>query len=334
LTGVRAVIAFSLKGKLERVTLPPVFTVGRAPSSDLVIDHPFVSALHCTFFLEPKGVALVDHESSNGTIRNGARIHGKAPLEGGDVIEIGPVVMTLSLVEDDPVTAGAATVPRPAMMLGLAMKTQTERPPEVRAVIEVVDGGRRGDARFSFRDAVATRAGTVAIAGDLTPCKDDGEVLGALRRELRALATAGARPGAIAIALSHLLRARERSAQLVIACIEAGSSRAIWVNAHQGGPSIVRGDGSLLRLEGERATTPLGSSDEPEAPEEQTFLEPGSVLVIPSSTLVSTLRTLWDLDRPFLPKERRAAAVAIWLTNQAVRTAEGGSAVCIEISSA
>jgi hypothetical protein len=329
---VRAVIAFNLHGKLERVTLPAVYTVGRAPSCDLPIDHAFVSALHCTFFLEHHGVAVVDHESSNGTIVNGAQVRGKAILAGGDVIEVGPVVFTLTFLDDEPMEAEARTAPRPAMMLGLAMKTQTEMPPKVRTVIEVVDGPRRGEARLAFRDAVATRSGTIAVAGDLGPCKDDGEVLGIVRQELRALASGGARPGAIAIGISQLLRAHERTAQLIVARIEPLSTRVIYVNAHQGGPCIIRTDGTLVRLDAERATTPLGSSPEPNAPEHEARLEAGSVLVLPSTALVNVLRMLWDLERPFLPKERRASAVAIWLTNQAVRSKEGGSAVCVEIA--
>lgn len=67
--------------------------------------------------------------------------------------------------------------------------------------------------------------------------------------------------------------------------------------------------------------------------EHQTRLEPGGVLVLMSALLVSTMRTLWDLERPHWPKDRRASAVAVWLTNQAVRGGEGGSAVCIEITS-
>jgi hypothetical protein len=218
------------------------------------------------------------------------------------------------------------------MMLGLAMKTQTEMPPKVRTVIEVVDGPRRGEARLAFRDAVAARGGMVAVAGDLGPCTDDGEVLGMIRRELRALAAAGARPGAIALGISSLLRAHQRTAQLIIARIEPLSTRIVYVNAHQGGPCIVRGDGTLVRLEQERATSPLGSVAEPDAPEHEERLETGSVLVLPSTALVNVLRLSWDLERPFLPKERRASAVAIWLTNQAVRNKEGGSAVCVEIA--
>lgn len=330
---MRAVISFNLHGKLERVTLPSVYTVGRGPSCDLPIDHAFVSALHCTFFLEPHGVAVVDHESSNGTIVNGAQVRGKAILAAGDVIEVGPIVFTLGFIEEEAMQAEAKTAPRPAMMLGLAMKTQTEMPPSVRTVIEVVDGPRRGDARLAFRDAVATRGGTLAVAGDLGACTDDGEVLGAMRRELRALAAAGARPGAIAIGLSALLRSRDRTAQMIVARVDPTSTRVTWVNAHQGGPCIVRGDGTLLRLDDERATVPLGSKGGDEkVPEHETRLERGSVLVLPSTALVNVMRMLWDLERPFMPKDRRAAAIAIWLTNQAVRGKEGGSAVCIEIS--
>src|SRR5204863_3365278 len=65
---VRAQLTYDLDGRRGDVSLPSVYTIGRSPTCDLVLDHLFVSNVHCTFILEPHGVALIDHESSNGTL--------------------------------------------------------------------------------------------------------------------------------------------------------------------------------------------------------------------------------------------------------------------------
>jgi len=67
-------------------------TIGRAPSSDLLLVDPFVSRSHARICAEGPGHVLLDAGSSNGTALNGAPIRGAAALSPGDRIGVGPVV--------------------------------------------------------------------------------------------------------------------------------------------------------------------------------------------------------------------------------------------------
>jgi len=67
-------------------------TIGRAPSSDLLLVDPFVSRSHARIRAEGPGHVLLDAGSSNGTALNGTPIRGAAPLSPGDRIGVGPLV--------------------------------------------------------------------------------------------------------------------------------------------------------------------------------------------------------------------------------------------------
>lgn len=95
-------------GRVRAMPLAPCTTVGRDPSSDLVIDHPDVSRKHLTLHVDADGATLEDH-SSNGTTVSGARARGVTRLADGDVIRAGPAPTSLTL-HLRPGTAGAVTV--------------------------------------------------------------------------------------------------------------------------------------------------------------------------------------------------------------------------------
>ena len=63
-------------------------TIGRAPSSDIVIDHPTVSAQHARLTKSPSGYRIKDLESTNGTQTNGVSI-SDAQLKDGAEIRFG-----------------------------------------------------------------------------------------------------------------------------------------------------------------------------------------------------------------------------------------------------
>jgi pSer/pThr/pTyr-binding forkhead associated (FHA) protein len=63
-------------------------TIGRAPSNDIVIDHPTVSAQHARLTKSPSGYHLKDLESTNGTQINGVSI-SDAQLKDGAEIRFG-----------------------------------------------------------------------------------------------------------------------------------------------------------------------------------------------------------------------------------------------------
>jgi pSer/pThr/pTyr-binding forkhead associated (FHA) protein len=67
-----------------------VITIGRAPSNDVVIDDPTVSAQHASLTKSPSGYRLRDLGSTNGTQINGVSIT-EAELKEGSEIRFGYV---------------------------------------------------------------------------------------------------------------------------------------------------------------------------------------------------------------------------------------------------
>jgi pSer/pThr/pTyr-binding forkhead associated (FHA) protein len=77
-----------------RIAPGAVRTIGRAPTSDFVVDAPLVSRLHCRLTAYDDRVELVDLSSTNGTKVNGA-IAANADLREGDRLSVGRVDLTL-----------------------------------------------------------------------------------------------------------------------------------------------------------------------------------------------------------------------------------------------
>jgi pSer/pThr/pTyr-binding forkhead associated (FHA) protein len=77
-----------------RIAPGAVRTIGRAPTSDFIVDAPLVSRLHCRLTAYDDRVELVDLSSTNGTKVNGA-IAAKADLRDGDRLSVGRVEFTL-----------------------------------------------------------------------------------------------------------------------------------------------------------------------------------------------------------------------------------------------
>jgi len=75
--------------------LGPVI-VGRSPSSDIVVDEPYVSATHARFTLQGPALVLEDLNSTNGTLVNGHPINQPVTLRDGDEVQIGDAIMRVS----------------------------------------------------------------------------------------------------------------------------------------------------------------------------------------------------------------------------------------------
>ena len=75
--------------------LGPV-VVGRSPSSDIVINEPFVSATHARFTLQGPALVLEDLKSLNGTLVNNHPIDQAVTLRDGDEVQIGDTIMRVS----------------------------------------------------------------------------------------------------------------------------------------------------------------------------------------------------------------------------------------------
>lgn len=75
--------------------LGPV-VIGRSPSSDIVVDEPFVSATHARFTLQGPALVLEDLQSTNGTMVNGHLIDQPVTLRDGDEVQTGDTIMRVS----------------------------------------------------------------------------------------------------------------------------------------------------------------------------------------------------------------------------------------------
>lgn len=81
----------SLRG-LHVDILGPV-VIGRSPSSDIVIDEPYVSATHARFTIQGPALVLEDLGSTNGTMVNGHIIEQPVTLRDTDEVQVGDVIM-------------------------------------------------------------------------------------------------------------------------------------------------------------------------------------------------------------------------------------------------
>ena len=81
----------SLRG-LHVDILGPV-VIGRSPSSDIVIDEPYVSASHARFTIQGPALVLADLGSTNGTMVNGHIIEQPVTLRDTDEVQVGDVIM-------------------------------------------------------------------------------------------------------------------------------------------------------------------------------------------------------------------------------------------------
>ena len=79
-------------GRTEKHILSKnVVYVGRAPSNDIVLNFPTVSAQHLRLDVTSSGIRVTDLGSTNGTQLNGRHIPPNAaqPLQPGDVMRVG-----------------------------------------------------------------------------------------------------------------------------------------------------------------------------------------------------------------------------------------------------
>ncbi|ERI06342.1 FHA domain-containing protein [Atopobium sp. oral taxon 810] len=75
--------------------LGPV-VMGRSPSSDIVIDEPFVSATHARYTLQGPALVLEDLQSTNGTLVNGHPVDQPVTLRDEDEVQVGDAIMRIS----------------------------------------------------------------------------------------------------------------------------------------------------------------------------------------------------------------------------------------------
>ncbi|MBP47750.1 MAG: GGDEF domain-containing protein [Myxococcales bacterium] len=68
------------------------FSIGRDPSSDIVLESDSVSRRHARIEPDRAGHCIIDNESTNGTYLNEVVVSGEAQLRSGDYIQIGEAI--------------------------------------------------------------------------------------------------------------------------------------------------------------------------------------------------------------------------------------------------
>jgi hypothetical protein len=75
------------------VPLGPEVLIGRAATCQLPLDDTYVSSVHARVTAGHDGLGIEDLGSTNGTYVNSQRVHGSAPLRGGDLIQVGNTML-------------------------------------------------------------------------------------------------------------------------------------------------------------------------------------------------------------------------------------------------
>ncbi|HEY4897236.1 MAG TPA: FHA domain-containing protein [Solirubrobacteraceae bacterium] len=79
--------------------------IGRSLAADVRFDDPTVSRRHALIVRQPDGVRLLDDRSLNGVFVNGARIDGRALIDGDEIIIGRYRLRFFSVAADTPSTA-------------------------------------------------------------------------------------------------------------------------------------------------------------------------------------------------------------------------------------
>src|SRR5687768_12216458 len=78
--------------KLDKVRT----TIGRSSRNDVCVSDPFASRFHIEVRRDDSDFTVVDLGSANGTLLNGKRLAGQAPLQPGDELRIGETLISLA----------------------------------------------------------------------------------------------------------------------------------------------------------------------------------------------------------------------------------------------
>jgi pSer/pThr/pTyr-binding forkhead associated (FHA) protein len=79
-----------LKGTPGAAAIERIWTIGRSPQCDVVVDESGVSRHHCRLIQADQGIFLEDLSSQNGTYLNGRRIASRVAVCRADAIRLGP----------------------------------------------------------------------------------------------------------------------------------------------------------------------------------------------------------------------------------------------------
>jgi len=81
----------------QRFDLIGGLSVGRSKDADVRIEDRYASGIHARVFSREGRFYVEDMNSTNGTLLNGATLHGEAELIDGDTVEIGDTTFRLEV---------------------------------------------------------------------------------------------------------------------------------------------------------------------------------------------------------------------------------------------
>ena len=98
--GVEGWLVVERGGGLERdqrFDLIGGLSIGRSKEADVRIDDRYASSIHARVFSREGRFYVEDMGSTNGTLLNGATLHGEAELIDGDTVQIGDTTFRLEV---------------------------------------------------------------------------------------------------------------------------------------------------------------------------------------------------------------------------------------------
>ena len=81
----------------QRFDLIGGLSIGRSKEADVRIDDRYASSIHARVFSRESRFYVEDMNSTNGTLLNGATLHGEAEIIDGDSVQIGDTVFRLEV---------------------------------------------------------------------------------------------------------------------------------------------------------------------------------------------------------------------------------------------
>ena len=81
----------------QRFDLIGGLSIGRSKEADVRIEDRYASSIHARVFSREGRFYVEDMNSTNGTLLNGATLHGEAELIDGDTVQIGDTIFRLEV---------------------------------------------------------------------------------------------------------------------------------------------------------------------------------------------------------------------------------------------
>jgi predicted component of type VI protein secretion system len=103
-----------VQGKSEGKTIPlsgPVFKIGRGETCHLRPNSERVSREHAEFSVTADSVTIRDLGSRNGTLVNGKALNRPVTLKDRDLVQVGPLTFTVSILDAPVVGASVPSAP-------------------------------------------------------------------------------------------------------------------------------------------------------------------------------------------------------------------------------